>query len=141
MFKVSEQIKNNRALYWAGLIQLFYGIFELMDTFAISLISAGIVPNFYLSLVSVETEIGTLIETMPIVFIPIFAFFTSLRLISGYWILQNKVKGIWTALFVSGVSIVAVWFFLPFGALDLVIIGPFIVLLFAGYYQDRSIIS
>ncbi len=141
MFEVNVLIKNNRALFWAGFIQLFYGIFELIDTFVISLISIGVIPNLYLSLVSIDTEIGMFMESMPIIFIPIFAFFTSLRLLSGYWILQNRVKGVWMALFVTGVSIVAVWFFLPFSAFDLAIICPFVILLFMGYYRDASIIS
>ena len=140
MFEINAQIKNNRALYWAGLIQAFYGIFELMDTFAIGLISIGAIPNFYSSLVSIETEIGTLIETMPIIFVPVFAFFASFRLLSGYWILRNKVKGVWAAIFITGVSIVAVWFFLPLSALDLIIMGPFVILLFVGYFRDESII-
>ncbi|MGY5878742.1 MAG: hypothetical protein RTV31_00770 [Candidatus Thorarchaeota archaeon] len=141
MFEINTQIKNNRALYWAGLIQLFYGLFELTDTLVISLISIGVIPNLYTSLVSVETEIGNLLESLPIIFIPIFAFITSLRLLSGYWILQNKVEGIWTALLITGFSIVAVWFFLPFSAIDLVIIGPFIILLFVGYSRGSQILQ
>lgn len=141
MFKINAQIKNNRALYWAGSIQLFYGIIELIDTFVISLISFGLVPNLYMLLVSVDTEVGMLMEVMPVIFIPIFAFITSLRLLSGYWILQNKITGVWTALFITGFSIVAVWFFLPFSAIDLVIIGPFIILLFMGYSRNSPIIS
>jgi hypothetical protein len=140
LFEAHASIKNNRALCWAGYIQLAYGIFELIDTVAISLISVGLIPNLYMLLVSVDTEVGRLLETMPVIFIPIFAFITSLRLLSGYWILQNKVKGVWTALFITGVSIVAVWFFLPFGAFDLMIIGPFIVLLLVGYNGESPII-
>lgn len=139
MVEINAQIKNNRALYWAGLIQLFYGIFELMDTLVITLISLGMIPNFYASLVSIETDVGKFLEMMPIIFIPIFAFITSFRILSGYWILQNKVLGLWTALFITGFSVVAVWFFLPFSALDLVIMGPFVILLFRGYSQDSPL--
>jgi hypothetical protein len=141
MFNVSTEIKSNRALYWAGIIQLGYGLFELVDTFTISLIAFGLFPNFYSSMVSVETEVGRLIEVMPIIFIPIFAFITTFRILSGYWILQNKVRGIWAALFITGFTIVAVWFFLPFGALDLIILCPFVILLFIGYFQDTPIIQ
>ncbi len=141
MIEISTQIKNNRALYWAGLIQLTYGLFELVDTIVMSLIAIGIFPNFYSSMVSVETEIGRLIEMMPILFVPIFAFITFFRVISGYWILKNKLKGFWVAIFITGFSVIAVWFFLPFGALDLIIICPFIILLFIGYFQDTPIIK
>ncbi len=123
----------------AGIIQQSHGQFELVDTFTISLITVGVIPNLYLSLVSVETEVGRLIEIMPIIFIPIFAFITTFRILSGYWILQNKVKGIWAALFITGVTIAAVWSFLPFGAFDLIILCPFVILLFEGYFQDTQI--
>jgi len=103
------------------------------------LISLGVIPNFYASLVSIETDVGKFLEMMPIIFIPIFAFITSFRILSGYWILQNKVLGLWTALFITGFSVVAVWFFLPFSALDLVIMGPFVILLFRGYSQDSPL--
>ena len=118
-----------------------YGLFESLDTFVMSLIALGIIPNFYSSLVSVETEIGRLIETMPIIFVPIFVFITIFRILSGYWILQNKLKGFWAAIFITGFSIVAVWFFLPFGALDLIILCPFVILLLAGYFKDESIVQ
>jgi len=141
LFEISSEIKNNRALYWAGTIQVVYGLFELVDTVVMSLIAISAIPNFYSSLVSVETEIGGLIETMPIIFVPIFAFITIFRVLSGYWILQNRLEGIWAALFITGFSIVAVWFFLPFSALDLIIMCPFVILLFVGYFQGAPIIQ
>ena len=140
MFNTDPIIKNNRALYWAGIIQLFYGFIELIDTIAICLISAGLIPNLYASFVSVDSQLGIMLETMPAIFIVLFAFFTSQRILSGYWILQNKVKGYWLALFVTGVSVIGVWFLLPVSILDLVLICPFIILLFKGKYQDTPII-
>jgi hypothetical protein len=141
MHLVDEQIRANRSLYWAGIIQLFYGLFEMVDVVTITIITIGLIPNIYSSLVPVTTEIGTFMATMPGLFVIIFLFFASLRISSGYWILRNRVMGFWMAIFVTGVSLVAVWFFLPFGAFDLCIILPFIVLLFNGYYQDKPIIS
>ena len=138
---VDEQIRANRSLYWAGMLQLFYGLFEMVDVVTITTITIGLIPNIYSSLVPVTTEIGTFMATMPGLFVIIFLFFASLRISSGYWILRNRVMGFWMAIFVTGVSLVAVWFFLPFGAFDLCIILPFIVLLFNGYYQDKPIIS
>lgn len=140
MFNANPTIKNNRALYWAGIIQLFYGLIELIDTIVICLISAGLVPNLYASFVSVDSQLGIMLETMPAIFIVLFAFFTIQRILSGYWILQNKVKGYWLALFVTGVSVIGVWFLLPVSILDLVLICPFVILLFKGKYQDAPIL-
>ncbi|MHA1138195.1 MAG: hypothetical protein ACTSSE_17080 [Candidatus Thorarchaeota archaeon] len=140
MFNINPTIKNNRALYWAGIIQLFYGLIELIDTITICLISAGLLPNLYASFVSVDSQMGTMLETMPAIFIVLFAFFTSQRILSGYWILQNQVKGYWLALFVTGVTAIGVWFLLPVSILDLVLVCPFVILLFKGKYQDSPII-
>ncbi|MFW9887790.1 MAG: hypothetical protein ACFFER_06385 [Candidatus Thorarchaeota archaeon] len=83
MFEAHPSIKNNRALHWAGYIQLTYGLFELIETLLVGLISVGVIPNLYILFVSVDTEVGRFMETMPVIFIPIFAFITSLRLLSG----------------------------------------------------------
>lgn len=140
MFNTDPIIKNNRALYWAGIIQLFYGLIELIDTITISLISAGLIPNLYASFVSADSQMGTMLETMPAIFIVLFAFFTSQRILSGYWILQNQVKGYWLALFVTGVTAIGVWFLLPVSILDLVLVCPFVILLLKGKYQDSPIL-
>ena len=141
MLSVNGKIKENRSLYWAGILQTLYGFFELADVVAAVMISIGLIPNIYDLFIPATTEIGMFMETTPIIFIPIFFFFASLRVLSGYWILLNRAKGFWMALLISGVSLVAVWFLLPLSALDLCIILPILVLLFNGYFQDSAIVS
>jgi hypothetical protein len=138
---VDAKIKENRSLYWAGILQLFYGLFELIDVAAMAMISIGVIPNISELFIPATTEVGMLMHTMPIIFIPIFFFFASLRVWSGYWILLNRIKGFWMAFFVTGVSLVAVWFLLPLSALDICILLPLIILLFNGYYRDSPIVS
>ncbi|MHA1909213.1 MAG: hypothetical protein ACW98Y_18095 [Candidatus Thorarchaeota archaeon] len=141
MVLVDEKGSENRSLYWAGLIQLFYGIFELVDTVAITLIALLLLPNFYVLFIPMNTEIGMLLVAMPSAFIPVFIFFTSLRLTSAYWMMKNKAKGLWLALLVTGVTLVAVWFMLPFSVIDLIFILPFVILLFKGIYRETPIIQ
>ncbi len=141
MFKVDAVIKNNRAMYWAGVIQLIYGLIEVTDSAAIVLISIGVIPNIYVSFMSVDSEFAVLLETFPAAFIVVFIFFTSLRLVSGYWILQNKAKGFWLAILVTGVTFVAVWFLLPMSIIDLACSIPFVILLFMGYFRDTPILT
>jgi hypothetical protein len=138
---VDAKIKENRSLYWAGILQLFYGLFELIDVAAMAMISIGVIPNISELFIPATTEVGMLMHTMPIIFIPIFFFFASLRVWSGYLILLNRIKGLWMAFLVTGVSLVAVWFLLPLSVLDICILLPLIVLLFKGYYRDSPIIS
>ena len=141
MFSINEKIRANRSLYWAGILQTFYGLFELADVVAAVMISIGLIPNIYGSFIPDTTEIGMFMQTVPIILVPIFFFFASLRFLSGYWILKNRAKGFWLAIIISGVSLVAVWFLLPLSVLDLCIILPFLILLFNGYFQDSTIVS
>ena len=141
MFSADVKIRENRSLYWAGILQTFYGLFELADVVAAVMISIGLIPNIYGSFIPDTTEIGMFMQTVPIILVPIFFFFASLRFLSGYWILKNRAKGFWLAIIISGVSLVAVWFLLPLSVLDLCIILPFLILLFNGYFQDSTIVS
>ncbi|NHI88089.1 MAG: hypothetical protein EAX87_01130 [Candidatus Thorarchaeota archaeon] len=140
MFSINEKIRANRSLYWAGIIQTLYGFFELSDVVAAVMIAIGLIPNIYGQFIPATTEVGKFMETTPAIFIAIFFFFASLRVLSGYWILLNRAKGFWMAVLVSGVSLVAVWFLLPLSALDLCIILPVLILLFKGYFRDSPIV-
>ncbi len=123
------------------MIQLFYGVIESVDVFTAILIAIGVIPNIYSLFFSTSTEIGMLMDTMPWIFVLIFFFFASLRILSGYWILVNRKKGFWLALLVTGISLLAVWFMLPLSALDLCILLPVIVLLLNGYFGESTIIQ
>ena len=122
-------------------MQLIYGLIELTDSATIVLIAAGLVPNIYLGSISGNSEISSILQNSPEVFIPIFWFFTGFRLLSAYWILMNKEKGFWTALFVSGVTLVAVFFLLPSSIIDLVAVGLIVAFLFNGYFEERPLIA
>ncbi|MHA1904473.1 MAG: hypothetical protein ACXADL_08465 [Candidatus Thorarchaeota archaeon] len=141
MLDISPTIRQNRALYGAAVIQLIYGLIELIDSVTIVLIAARLIPNLYLPFVTGNPDIYAMFENLPILFIPIFWFFTSLRLISAYWIFKNKAKGFWMALFVSGVTLVAVFFLLPFSVIDIIATFPVVILLFQGYFRDEPILS
>jgi hypothetical protein len=138
---IDSVIRENRSLFWAGICQFVYGLIELTDSIVIILISLGLFPNFYVSFISIDNQVGALLETTPAVFIGVFLFFTTLRLVSACWILQNKLKGFWLALSVTGVTLVTVWFLLPFAVIDLVCICPFLILLFRGYFGESPIVQ
>ncbi|MFX1368329.1 MAG: hypothetical protein ACFFAY_07015 [Promethearchaeota archaeon] len=141
MIGIDPAIRQNRSLYVAAIMQLIYGLIELTDSAAIVLIAANLIPNFYLPFVYGNPEIAAMLENLPILFIPIFWFFTSLRLLSAYWIFKNKAKGVWMALFVSGITLVAVFFLLPFSVLDVIGTWPVVILLFQGYFRDKPILD
>ena len=141
MLNIDPAIKQNRSLFGAAIIQLIYGLIELIDSSAIVLIAAGLIPNLYLPFVTGNPEIYAMFENWPFLFIPIFWFFTSLRLLSAYWLLKNKAKGFWMALFVSGITFIAVFFLLPFSVIDIIATLPVIILLFQGYFRDQPLLT
>ncbi len=139
--KVSSEIRNNKPLYYAALVQMIYASIEFVDSLAIPLIALNILPNFYLILPLANAELSSLLTNEPFWFIPIFWFFTSFRIASGVWILQNKVKGFWMAMFISGITLIAVFFLLPFSVIDILGTGVVVFLLFMGYFKDQPIIK
>ncbi|NHI84334.1 MAG: hypothetical protein EAX81_08550 [Candidatus Thorarchaeota archaeon] len=141
MIEIGSAVRENRSIFTAAIIQLCHGLVELIDSTAIVLITIGLLPNLYLPFVTGNVEIYAMLENMPVVFIPIFWCFTTLRLVSAYWIFGNKIKGFWLAIFVSGVTLLAAFFLLPFGAFDMVPTLPVVVLLFNGYFRDRKIVE
>ena len=139
--KISPEIKKNRPLYYAALVQLIYASIEFLDSLSIPLIALNLLPNFYLILPLANAELSLLLTNEPFWFIPIFWFFTSFRIASGYWILQNKAKGFWMAMFISGITLIAVFFLLPFSVMDILGPGVVVFLLFMGYFKDQPIIK
>ncbi len=73
-------------------------------------------------------------------FIPIFWFFTSLRLASASGIFENRVNGFERAFFVSGVTLVTVFFLLPFNIIDVLATWPVPILLLNGDFKDAPIL-
>ena len=139
--KISPKIRKNKPLFYAALIQMIYATIEFVDSLAIPLIALNILPNFYSFIPLPNAELSALLANEPFWFIPIFWFFTSFRIASGMWILQNKVKGFWMAMFISGITLIAVFFLLPFSVIDIFGTGVVVFLLFMGYFKDQPIIS
>ena len=139
--KISPEIRKNKPLFYGALVQMIYATIEFVDSLAIPLIALNILPNFYSFIPLANVELSALLANEPFWFIPIFWFFTSFRIASGMWLLQNKVKGFWMAMFISGITLIAVFFLLPFSVIDIFGTGVVVFLLFMGYFKDQPIIS
>ena len=139
--KISPEIRKNKPIFYGALVQMIYATIEFVDSLAIPLIALNILPNFYSIIPLANTELSALLANEPFWFIPIFWFFTSFRIASGYWILQNKAKGFWMAMFISGITLIAVFFLLPFSVIDIFGTGVVVFLLFMGYFKDEPIVE
>jgi hypothetical protein len=139
--KISPEIKSNKPLYYGAIVQLVYASIEFVDSLFIPLITLGLMPNWYASIPIANTDLASLLVNEPMWFIPIFWFFTVFRIASGYWILQNKVKGFWMAIFISVITLVAAFFLLPFAVVDIIGTGIVVFLLLMGYFKDQPLVK
>jgi hypothetical protein len=138
---VDSTVKNNRLLFYGAVAQLLYAIIEFVDSLSIPLISLGILPNWYATMPLANEELSQLLANEPLWFIPIFWFFTAFRWASSYWILKNKAKGFWLAMFISIVTLVAAFFLLPFSVIDIIGTGIVVFLLVAGYFGETPLLN
>lgn len=141
MMKISQEIKANKPLFYGAIGQLGYATIEFLDSLYIPLIALGLIPNWYMTIPVANPEIANLLANEPMWFIPIFWFFTAFRIASGYWILQNKAKGFWMAMFISVVTLVAAFFLLPFAVIDIIGTGIVVFLLIMGYFKDQPLLK
>jgi hypothetical protein len=139
--KVSSEIKANKPLFYGAVIQLIYAMIEFTDSLCIPLIAMGLMPNWYVVIPLVSPELALLLANEPVWFIPIFWFFTSFRIASGIWILQNQAKGFWMAIFISVITLVAAFFLLSFSVVDIIGTGTVVFLLLMGYFEDRPLVK
>jgi hypothetical protein len=114
---MDNSVKSNRWLAAAGLFELVYGLCEIADTVYVLLLQARLVPNVYLPWAF--PEIGSLMDSFPAAFFPVFAFFSFGRIAAGAGVLRNRMWGFWLTLFLSLVTAVWALFFLPLGGLDM----------------------
>jgi hypothetical protein len=141
MMKISQEIKANKPLFYGAIAQLGYATIEFLDSLCIPLIALGLLPNLYMAMPVANPEIAALLANEPMWFIPFFWFFTAFRIVSGIWILQNKAKGFWMAMWISIVTLVAAMFLLPFAIVDIVGTGIVVFLLFMGYFRDEPLVK
>jgi alpha-N-acetylglucosamine transferase len=135
---IDANIKNNKYYYAAGLCFLVYSGIELVDCVYIFLISFNIVPNIYLDMGIVMSEIQNLIKYQPIVFFPFFVSVTLLRLVSGIGIIKNRLYGFYMGIISLTTTMILTVFFIPFEIFFCTII---LILLLVGRFGKETLID
>lgn len=121
----------------AAVLQLLYGLIEVSDCLTALLMAAGWLANPYPRMLF--REVQTLFDQQPIWLLPLFLFYTGLRLTSAVGLWKKRLWGFWLALYVSAATIVMAPFLLPFTTLEMLLNGLLVSLLFIGYFGDRSL--
>jgi hypothetical protein len=82
-----------------------------------------------------------LLDEQPILVLPMFFFYTVLRLASGVGVLRNRLWGLGLTLFVCGATIIAVPFLLPLSGFDLLACAAIVGILLIVHSGSRPILA
>jgi len=129
----------------AGLIkavavfQSLYASIEVTDCVTAGLMALHLVSNPYPKVLFPEMQ--QLFTSQSAWLIPLFLFYTSLRVTSAIGLWKNRLWGFWMTIFVSSATIVMAPFLLPFTAAEMLMNGILIILLLIGFFGDASIFN
>ncbi len=130
----------NRAkkLYRAAAILLaIYTAIELSDCIAVALMHWGVIGNLYPPVI--WPEFDTLFNQQPLMLLPVFLYFTSLRGLAALGLFRDRLWGFWTAILVCTTTILWVPFLMPIAGLEMLIDGAIIFLLLLARLGNRSL--
>lgn len=133
-YKNSTQPKIVRAV---AIILALYALIEVGDCVMVCLMSLQLVANPYPAMLF--SQMQTLFDSQPIWLVPLFLFFTSLRITSAFGLWRNRLWGFWLTLFVSLSTLIMSPFLLPFTAVEMLANGVIIMMLLIGYFGDAQI--
>lgn len=121
----------------AAILQSIYAFVEVIDCFTALLMALNLVTNPYPQMLFKEMQ--SLFETQAIWLLPLFLFFTSLRLTSAIGLWRQRLWGFWMALLASGATLIMAPFLLPFTAAEMLLNAILIILLLIGFFGDAAI--
>jgi uncharacterized membrane protein (DUF2068 family) len=121
-----------------AVILSLYALIEIVDCITACLMSLHLVSNPYPTMLF--SEIQTLFDSQSIWLVPLFIFFTSLRLTSSIGLWRNRLWGFWLTIFVALSTLIMAPFLLPFTAVEMVVNGVIMMLLLIGCFGNTPII-
>ena len=143
MINHSGQIQGNllrrrRLLKIAAGIQSAYALIEISDCATAIFMALGVLANPYPQMLF--SEIQTLFDHQAGWLIPLFLFYTGLRVISAIGLWKNRLWGFWLTVFVASATLVMAPFLLPFTTAEMLLNGVLIVILFFARFGESEIL-
>ena len=120
-----------------AIIQSLYALVEISDTVTAALMSAGVVSNPYPAMAF--SEMQAIFDKDPIWIVPLFLFYTSIRITSAIGLWKNRLWGFWLTIFISIATLIMAPFLLPFTTAEMLLDGIIIMLLLIGYFGKKQI--
>ncbi len=138
--RLSNQSKTRPGwLKTAVIIQTIYAFIEITDCLAAVLMTVRLIPNFYPTMLFPEMQ--SMFDSDPVWLIPLFLFYTSLRIVSAFGLWRNRMWGFWLTLFVSGATLMMAPFMLPFTTGEMLLNGILVMILLIGYLGNKPILA
>ena len=127
-------------LYRAVVVLLtIYTTIEIMDCITLVLMHFGVVGNLYPQII--WAEFNALFNQQPLMLLPVFLYFTSLRGLSALGLFRKRVWGLWTAILVCVTTILWSPFLMPISGFELLINGAILFLLLLARFGNQSLIE
>jgi uncharacterized membrane protein (DUF2068 family) len=131
------RMAHPRLIRTAALLQAIYAAIEVVDCVFASLMALGLVTNPYPPMLFKEMQ--ALFDNQPGWLVPLFLFYTSLRVTSALGLWQNKLWGFWLTIFVTGATLIMAPLLLPMTAVEMLLNGILIIVLLIGYFGDTAL--
>ncbi len=116
-----------------------YALIEIGDCITAVLMAFGLIGNPYPTMLF--SEMQALFDQQPVWLVPLFLFFTSLRVTASVGLWMNRLWGFWIALFVSVATLILAPFLLPFTSAEMLGNGILIILLLFGFFGNKPILA
>lgn len=123
----------------AAVLQSLYALAEISDCLVVLLMSLGLVANFHPKMLFQETQ--NLFDSQRVWLVPLFLFYTSLRVTSAIGLWRNRIWGFWLALFVSTATFIMAPLLLPYTAAEMLLNGILVAILLIGSFGEAPIIT
>jgi len=136
--KMSANPDRMRLIRAAAVIQSVYAGIEIVDCLTAVIMSLGLLRNLYPEMLF--PEIQRLFDHQPGWLIPLFLFYTSLRVFSAVGLWKNRMWGWWIALIASGATLMMAPFLLPITTIEMLMNAVLIILLLIGYFGSLPIV-
>jgi uncharacterized membrane protein (DUF2068 family) len=121
----------------AAIIQSIYASIELIDCAVAVLMALGLINNLYPTMLFKEMQ--ALFDTQPVWLVPLFLFYTTLRITSAIGLWRNRMWGFWLTIFVSMATLIMAPWLLPITAVEMLCNGVLIIVLLIGFFGDTPI--
>lgn len=133
------QMVRPRLIRAAAIMQSLYALIEITDCIVALLMALGLLGNYYPKMLFQEMQ--TLFDNQAAWLVPLFLFYTVLRVTSAIGLWRNRMWGFWLAIFVSTATLIMAPILLPFTSVEMLLNGILVIILLIGFFGDAPIFT